>query len=238
METLAERLKFASKKADLTQAKLARLCGVKPPSVSDWFSGKTKRLEGMNLFNAAKALSVRPEWLADGKGHPYEKAEQETRTVMEESPMASCYFRVGGRLRDRKVECFYASPNATASINSHHQYILAVEDNSYAPRLRRGDRILVDPERKPQQYDDILIHSKSEPGRVSICCLLSDDESIYAVLDPDDIGGQSLFWKKNVASVEVIAAIFPASSMPKLVLKHFDEGNAEKLKQLKDGLNW
>ncbi|EIK96083.1 putative phage repressor [Pseudomonas sp. M47T1] len=51
-----------------TQAALARACGIKPPSVNDWLSGKTKTIEGENLLNAAEALKVIPMWLATGKG--------------------------------------------------------------------------------------------------------------------------------------------------------------------------
>lgn len=65
---LAKRLKFAMDEADVSQAQLARLCGVKPPSVHGWLSGKSKFLRGENLLMAAKALGVSQTWLATGKG--------------------------------------------------------------------------------------------------------------------------------------------------------------------------
>ena len=49
-------------------ADLARACGVKPPSVSNWLSGKTKELKGETLLRAAAFLEVNPEWLAYGSG--------------------------------------------------------------------------------------------------------------------------------------------------------------------------
>jgi transcriptional regulator with XRE-family HTH domain len=51
-----------------TQAELARACGIKPPSVSSWFSGETLSLEGENLVRAAGYLGVNPHWLAIGEG--------------------------------------------------------------------------------------------------------------------------------------------------------------------------
>lgn len=71
MKTLAERLKYAmevlpSKK--IKGVELARAVGVKPPSVSDWLSGKSKTMEGENLLRAAKHLNVNPVWLATGGG--------------------------------------------------------------------------------------------------------------------------------------------------------------------------
>ncbi|MDU8542931.1 helix-turn-helix domain-containing protein [Pseudomonas amygdali] len=52
----------------ISQAALARACGVTAPSVNDWVSGKTKTIEGQNLLLAADFLQVLPLWLATGKG--------------------------------------------------------------------------------------------------------------------------------------------------------------------------
>jgi hypothetical protein len=71
--TLSERLILAlAKKAEndvaATQAALARHCGVKAPSVSDWFTGETKVLRAASLVRAAEYLGVRPLWLLEGSG--------------------------------------------------------------------------------------------------------------------------------------------------------------------------
>lgn len=65
---LSQRLKTAMDLAGISQARLARACGVRPPSVNGWLSGKSKFLRGENLLKAAKALQVSEEWLATGKG--------------------------------------------------------------------------------------------------------------------------------------------------------------------------
>lgn len=68
MTSLADRLQLAlSQKPGATQADLARACGVKPPSVSDWFTGATKSLKARPLRLAAQFLGVRPEWLETGQ---------------------------------------------------------------------------------------------------------------------------------------------------------------------------
>ena len=69
---LSERLRIAMSESGVSQADLARACGVKPPSVNGWLSGKAKFLRGENLLSAASALNVSQEWLATGKGqmHP------------------------------------------------------------------------------------------------------------------------------------------------------------------------
>lgn len=52
----------------MSQAQLARACGVKQPSVHGWLSGKSKFLRGENLLRAAEALDVNDQWLATGDG--------------------------------------------------------------------------------------------------------------------------------------------------------------------------
>lgn len=47
---------------------LANAIGVKPPSVSDYLSGKTKSMVGENLLKASQFLKVNPLWLSTGKG--------------------------------------------------------------------------------------------------------------------------------------------------------------------------
>jgi len=69
METFAERLRAAmAGPPSVKQVDIARACGIKPPSVSDWLNGVSVNIQGKNLLAAAKLLNVRPEWLAKGIG--------------------------------------------------------------------------------------------------------------------------------------------------------------------------
>ncbi|MGF0210897.1 LexA family transcriptional regulator [Acinetobacter baumannii] len=71
MNTLAERLRYAMEVLPPKKIKgveLARAVGVKPPSVSDWLSGKSKTMEGDNLLRASKFLNVNTSWLASVTG--------------------------------------------------------------------------------------------------------------------------------------------------------------------------
>lgn len=70
--TLAGRLNLALQASGLRQADLARACDVTGPSVCEWFSGRSKSMDGKSLVRAATALNVTPLWLAEGEGpmHP------------------------------------------------------------------------------------------------------------------------------------------------------------------------
>lgn len=69
MNTLGERIaKAMALMPGKTQAGLARACGIRPPSVSGWLTGKSKSIDGSNLIKASEYLGVRSKWLATGLG--------------------------------------------------------------------------------------------------------------------------------------------------------------------------
>lgn len=69
MSTLPERLMEAMKgPPKVTAAAIARKCGIQPPSVAGWLSGRTKTIEGQNLVRTAELLRVNAKWLAEGVG--------------------------------------------------------------------------------------------------------------------------------------------------------------------------
>ncbi|HCI6019566.1 TPA: helix-turn-helix domain-containing protein [Klebsiella quasipneumoniae subsp. quasipneumoniae] len=66
MKTLSERLEIAMKAGGFSQASLAEAAGVSQPTVWKIASGKTQ--SSAKIVDLAKALNVRPEWLANGQG--------------------------------------------------------------------------------------------------------------------------------------------------------------------------
>jgi len=89
MRTLAERLTWAIQRAGVKQADLARACGVREPSVSNWFKDQTKELKARPLLKAAAFLRVQPMWLGYGEGPRYyalESAIPSTTVAREPDP--------------------------------------------------------------------------------------------------------------------------------------------------------
>ena len=66
---LADRIKKARILAGLSQAELARQCGVSPSLLCNLENGKIKSLRHSMLLQMAKILGKSPEWLAFGNGH-------------------------------------------------------------------------------------------------------------------------------------------------------------------------
>ena len=64
MITLEKRFALLSKeRPDITQADLSRATGAKPPSVNDWFSGKTKSMKAETAAKAAQLYGCNTQLL-------------------------------------------------------------------------------------------------------------------------------------------------------------------------------
>lgn len=162
---LSERIKIAMEAAGVSQVDLARACGVKPPSVHGWLSGKAKFLRGENLLQAARALNVSQDWLATGEGPmkpvaagetraaPATFDENVTRVPMGTRPIPVISSVQAGALRD--MDAPYEPGDGYAVIYtddmalSRWTFSLEVEGESMLPRFQPGDLLIVDPELSP-----------------------------------------------------------------------------------------
>ena len=68
MATLSERLTSLMYEKGISQAELARLIGIKQPSVFKILSGETRNPK--KILEIATALNVDPHWLKTGEGDP------------------------------------------------------------------------------------------------------------------------------------------------------------------------
>lgn len=66
MTDWADRIRARREGLGLNQTQLAKLCGLRPPSINDWESGKTQMIDGRNLVLAARALQTTAEWIMTG----------------------------------------------------------------------------------------------------------------------------------------------------------------------------
>jgi phage repressor protein C with HTH and peptisase S24 domain len=60
------RIKRSAEARGVGPSELAKACGIKPASVSGWFSGDTKSLEAANALKACHFLKINMEWLLFG----------------------------------------------------------------------------------------------------------------------------------------------------------------------------
>mgnify|MGYP000393726553 CR=1 FL=1 len=83
MRTLKDRVEECERRFPLiSRADVARAAGVKQPSVTDWFNGKTNRLKLKPAVGEARLWRCDPLWLGEGDGLPnWRSADSEMPTA-------------------------------------------------------------------------------------------------------------------------------------------------------------
>lgn len=155
MTTLSERLTALMTEKGLSQAELARMIGVKQPSIFKILSGQT--LNPKNILEIATALNVDPHWLKTGEGDPdpsYRIVEvsepQNPNTVridildVEASAGNGAYLSPTeqGLLSQEFDLTFFRQQFGRA--DAKHLKLITVKGDSMAPTLESGDLLYVD----------------------------------------------------------------------------------------------
>lgn len=155
MSLLAVRLRIATEKKGVTQAQLARACGVKPPSVNGWITGKSKYLKGNNLLAAARTLDVSQEWLATGEGTmlPYDSGLTIPNLPSNEFVEVPILNTRQSMLDDTLTEHLYEEKIAFRKVDLERLHVspryarvLMVGDDCMTPTLRKEGFVLINTE--------------------------------------------------------------------------------------------
>ncbi|MDV7413520.1 LexA family protein [Acinetobacter baumannii] len=190
MKTLAERLRHAMEVLPPKKIKgvdLARAVGVKPPSVSDWLSGKSKTMEGENLLKAAKFLEVNPNWLASGKGSPTDinkdNSDKELSNILISDlnlykiPILD-YVQAGfwnEVIYDGTTPHGYTYTDYLAS-KPEGIFSVIVQGNSMEPDFKEGDMLIVDTLLTPKPGCYVIAQNGSHEATFKKYRVLSHDE--------------------------------------------------------------
>lgn len=155
MATLSERLTSLMYEKGISQAELARLIGIKQPSVFKILSGETRNPK--KILEIATALNVDPHWLKTGEGDPdpsYRIVEvsepQNPNTVridildVEASARNGAYLSPTeqGLLSQEFDLTFFRQQFGRA--DAKHLKLITVKGDSMAPTLESGDLLYVD----------------------------------------------------------------------------------------------
>lgn len=156
MTTLAERLTSLMTDKGLSQAELARMTGLKQPSIFKIVSGQT--LNPKNILEIATALGVNAHWLKTGEGEP---DSDSVRVVNMYEPEVANTIRVeildieasagNGTFLTRSEQGLLAQEfdldffrRQFGRTDAKNLKIIAVKGDSMAPTLESGDLLYVD----------------------------------------------------------------------------------------------
>ncbi|MNR93506.1 putative HTH-type transcriptional regulator [compost metagenome] len=190
LKTLADRLKYAMEilpPKKIKGVELARAVGVKPPSVSDWLSGKSKTMEGENLLKASKFLGVNANWLASGNGSP-----KEDKQNIKGDELSNILFR---DLRLHKIPVLdYVQAGLWHEVsydgviphsytytdylgtNADSVFSVIVQGESMLPDFKVGDMLIVDASLAPKPGSYVIAQNGSHEATFKKYKVISYDE--------------------------------------------------------------
>ncbi|MCG7412591.1 helix-turn-helix transcriptional regulator [Moraxella nonliquefaciens] len=164
MNTLAERLKFAREKINLTQQEVADRAGMSQPTYYKIESGKSQRTTYLNEL--ANVLKVTPNWLATGQGEmtalqsnispnfePVSDWDDGTPLEADEVPIpfykdfgVACGHGSDGVAYENEKRRLRISRATIDRIGSYKDKIMATlaDGDSMSPTINDGDTIWVD----------------------------------------------------------------------------------------------
>lgn len=203
--TLAERIRHARELAGISQTVLGKAVGRTYGAVSQWENGKHEP-ELEVLIGVAERCDVNAAWLLNEEGQPrprtsprssvetaaldlinptIEPASQDERRL----PVLPIY-EAGGEvvvMGDSPVE---EHTVAHGAVVGEEAYVIEVPFDSLSPRLRRGDRIVLNPYRQPARDDIVFCILKGSPpgqrrGYLRIIIHISDTEIVLGQLNPE-----------------------------------------------------
>lgn len=205
MDTLAERLKLARKKKNLSQDALAKRIGTGQSTIASIENGRNKG--SGKLVQLAQALDVRPEWLESGSlpMHPGVEVETEAEYVgkaPKQSLIAvSGFARLGDNGWYEEINAPGSEGYVEASSSDPDAYVLMVKGDSMHPAIRNGWYVVVEPNKQPcaGEYAAILLRD----GRKMV------KEYLFSTADTVTVesvnGGERLSLRRD--DVKVIHAI-------------------------------
>lgn len=196
MKTLSERLKYAMEVLPPKKIKgvdLARAVGVKPPSVSDWLSGKSKTMEGENLIKASKFLGVSASWLASGTGHPTTgKSDNAVLGLNNTAPVSArmapvlSWVQAGVFTNVQAVDLSQVEEWLPLPDECTNCFYLKVQGVSNQPEFLEGDYILVDPDvyYSDMQSGDMIVVRRFEDATFKKLVIETDGSRYLQALNP------------------------------------------------------
>lgn len=207
--TLKERLEWAMREAsDVSQADLARACGIKQPSVNDWISGKTKTIKGANLLNASRLLGVRPEWLASGMGHPRTSVSRYEATTLDALHSGVRRVRIEGAVV-MEENGFWSvgdieAEEAAYPTDDPEAYAIRVTSQRFKPVVSLAQCILVSP-RSPVKPGRPVVVTTTD-GRKTLRTFVSRESGVLNLASVNDANDYLDLSDSEVSKVERVMA--------------------------------
>ena len=229
METLIERATFMLELVGGSQTELANIAGVRPPSVNDWLSGKTKSIQIEPATRLAERFGLSPMWVAKGKlpklspSSDTQPSSIKAESNAEEGPAIGRLLRIpvvgmaqlgdNGYWAELETPVGFGDGFIPFPAKSRDSYALRCRGDSMKPRIKNGEFVIVDPSMAPAPGDEVLV--KAKDGRVMVKELLYVRDDVVHLLSVNEAHGKLAIGLAEIEFMHQVAGIMPAHTWVK-----------------------
>lgn len=203
--TLQRRLREARRAAGLTQAEVAKRAGISQPAYNGLERGTYS--SSKHLIAIAAALNVRPEALTGGSWlHNDSAPDTDVQIAFREVPVVGkAQLGPEGFWEAEDYPAGHGAEYVAWPTDDMNAYSVRVEGDSMSPRIRHGERVIIEPNTPPSPGDEVLV--RTTDGRCMVKIYLYErDERIY--LDSiNDTHPTISFPKEEVQRLHFVAGI-------------------------------
>ncbi len=205
MKTLIERASYLLELANNSPTELAKIAGVKPPSISDWLNGKTKSVQIEPATKLGKHFGLNPMWISKGSGlMRYQAPLPNSNSQQQQSQSYVVARHPDDALPDDMIEVMECKVSFSAGNGHTPSYDLIEEREPATYRMSWFQRERINPEHvrrfkvtgdsmEPFLYsgDTVLVNlAENDATRIM-------DGKVYAIRYGDELRIKRLFRRLN-----------------------------------------
>lgn len=220
-----ERIAAAIEASGKLKSTVAKECGVRPSSVSQWLDGSSKSLKPENLYALARATGFSARWIAIGEGPErptHDSDDLESNVLGEPVQLKQGLIPVKGKAMlgdggyfeemdypqgagDGYLRIYSDDPDA---------YALRVVGSSMEPRIRSGEFVMVEPNQPHMAGDEVLV--RTADGRAMIKVFMYHRDGEIRLLSVNDSHPPLTISEADVTVIHPVGAIVKPSRLVEL----------------------
>lgn len=233
MKTLPERAAYLLGLAGNSTKELARIAGVKPPSVSQWISGQTKSIQIEPATRLGKHFGLNPIWISKGTppmrdlspssdtqkgtGPAQYPNELEDAPPLRPARWVPVVGEVQGGVDGYLLEMEYPVGHGDGRVPYHGRdreaYALRVRGDSMFPRYRAGEFVIVEPNMDPQPQEDVVVILKDGRKMLKLLNWINSEEAQFLSIN-DGVKPLTL-QLSEIDRMQRVAGLVPRSGFDK-----------------------
>lgn len=207
MSKTRENLIYLMRVKDVNPTYLAAKTGVPQPTIFRILSGESSDPRTSTLKPLAAFFNITVEMLRAGnvRDGTYEALAEKLAAEQPKTKRIPVWGTISDDGDHVVIDHSDQAETIELPVEGENVYAIHILGNSYRPRAKPGEYLLIDPDKPTRPGDDVVVHL--DDGNLIICELLYVRNGMLTVLDLGVASHQKTISMKSITKTECIVAI-------------------------------